>query len=112
MGLGHFRFLIFALVALGGLSACQTRPAAIAKPPRPVVSLTENFSCANGGTLSVQSSGSTVRVTSPDGEQIELPPSPADSKSRFGKAPYALLLSNGDALWMKAGIPPLECRKK
>jgi hypothetical protein len=112
MGLGRYRFFTVVFFVLGSISACQTRPHAITEPPRPAVSLTENYVCANGGTLSVQSTGSTVRVTNPDGLEIELPSSPAGSISRYGKPPYALLMSDGDALWMKAGSPPLDCRKK
>lgn len=104
------RFLILPCI-IGNLASCRSVTVGMDEPPRPARSLPVTYQCRGGGTLVVESKASAVDVTSPDGIRIDLPASPPGSKSRYGNPPYALLLDNEDALWMKSGKKPLQCKK-
>lgn len=59
----------------------------------------------------VQSTQASVRLVEPDGESYVLPASPPTQNSRFGEGGLALVVEGGEALWMKAGSPPVTCRR-
>lgn len=70
-----------------------------------------SYSCGPDGTLSVEYRRGSVRLTEPDGGAVELPASPPGQASRYGEAPYALVLEEREALWMKSGAAPVTCRR-
>lgn len=69
------------------------------------------YRCESGTSLTVENFGASVRLTDPEGEQVELPAAPASQRSRYGQTPYALVLEGQEALYMKSGRTPLSCRR-
>ena len=69
------------------------------------------YNCGEGGSLTVENFRSSVHLTEPDGTSVDLPAAPPTQQSRFGEAPYALVLEGNEALLMKSGNEPLTCRR-
>ncbi|RUM98428.1 hypothetical protein EET67_07275 [Pseudaminobacter arsenicus] len=69
------------------------------------------YRCESGVSLTIENFGASVRLTDPEGEQVELPAAPASQRSRYGQTPYALVLEGEEALYMKNGKTPLTCRR-
>lgn len=69
------------------------------------------YNCGAGGSLTVDNFRTSVQVVDPEGESVELPASPATQQSRYGQTPYALVLDGDEALYMKNGKQPLNCRR-
>ncbi|RLQ89078.1 hypothetical protein D8780_13350 [Notoacmeibacter ruber] len=70
------------------------------------------FRCDGGTAMDVRrAGGGAVSVTSPLGEQIVLPASPPGQMSRYGENAYALVIEGPDALFMKQGEMPVNCRR-
>ncbi len=67
------------------------------------------YVCGDAGTLDVDNLRTSVRLTDPDGDNVELPASPADQTSRYTQTTYALVLEGKEALYMKAGKEPVTC---
>jgi len=42
---------------------------------------------------------------------VDMPASPPTQHSRFGEAPYALVVEGQEALLMKNGKEPITCRR-
>lgn len=106
-----------ALLPLLTTAACvsQTKgrnPAAAATTdstaPQP---RTATYNCADGGTMTIENLGTSVRVLGPDGVSQDLPASPANQNSRFGEAHDAIVIDGRDALVMKGGATPLTCTR-
>jgi hypothetical protein len=99
------------LVAAAGLAGCVSQAdgdavtASVAQPAH------ATYRCDSGQNLVVENSGGSVRLTDPDGEQVDLPAAPASQRSRYGRTPYALVLDGVEALYMKNGRTPLTCRR-
>ena len=72
---------------------------------------TATYSCADGGMITIQNLGTSVRVQGLGDDVLELPASPATQRSRYGEQPYALVLEGREALFMKNGQPPLTCTR-
>ena len=72
---------------------------------------TATYSCADGGLMTIQNLGTSVRVQGLGDDVLELPASPATQRSRYGEQPYALVLEGREALFMKNGQPPLTCTR-
>jgi hypothetical protein len=70
---------------------------------------TATYSCADGGIITIENLGESVRILGAGDEAIELPASPATQRSRYGEQPYALVLEGNEALFMKSGEEPLTC---
>jgi hypothetical protein len=70
---------------------------------------TATYSCADGGMITIENLGGSVRILGAGDEAIELPASPASQRSRYGEQPYALVLEGNEALFMKNGEEPLTC---
>jgi len=68
------------------------------------------YRCGNAGTILVESTGNAVHVTDTEGATYDLPASPPTQRNRFGEGTIALVIEDGEALWMKAGREPLTCR--
>ncbi|WP_114389966.1 MliC family protein [Notoacmeibacter marinus] len=70
------------------------------------------FRCDGGTTMEVRrASGNAIAVSAPNGESIVLPASPAGQRARYGADAYALVIEGRDALFMKSGAMPLNCRR-
>ncbi len=82
--------------------------AADAAAPQP---RTATYSCADGGVITIENLGTSLRVLGPDGASDDLPASPANQTSRFGKAHDAIVIDGRDALVMKGGATPLTCTR-
>src|SRR5690606_23228836 len=104
------------------LSGCVTEPAAGAWPGggAPAGSLHEQnspqpgtgaYSCADGGMVTIESLGSSLRLLGPNGVTEELPASPAGQTSRYGRAHDAIVLDGNEALVMTGGHPPMPCTR-
>lgn len=99
------------LVAASGLAGCVSKAdgdavtASVAQPAH------ATYRCDSGQNLVVENSDGSVRLTDPDGEQVDLPAAPASQRSRYGRTPYALVLDGVEALYMKNGRTPLTCRR-
>ncbi len=102
-----------ALASLLLLSACNAAsPPTAALYGGPGGAPYGRFRCDGGGMMDVRrAGGSDVAVTSPAGEEIVLPASPPGQRSRYGADGYALVIEGTDALFMKAGDMPLDCRR-
>jgi hypothetical protein len=72
---------------------------------------TATYKCADGGTMTIENLGTSVRVLGPDGASQDLPASPANQNSRFGEAHDAIVIDGRDALVMKGGATPLTCTR-
>lgn len=68
------------------------------------------YDCGENGRIRVEGAGSVVRLTESDGSSYDLPASPPRQASRFGGDGLALVVEEGEALWMKAGKEPMTCR--
>jgi hypothetical protein len=69
------------------------------------------YNCADGGRMTIENLGTSVRVLGPDGVSEDLPASPANQSSRFGEAHDAIVIDGRDALVMKGGATPLTCTR-
>jgi len=69
------------------------------------------YNCGRRGQLTVDNFRTSVRLVDPEGDSVELPAAPATQQSRYGQTPYALVLDGNDALYMKSGKEPVDCRR-
>ncbi|WP_352530064.1 MULTISPECIES: hypothetical protein [unclassified Mesorhizobium] len=69
------------------------------------------YKCADGGIMTIENLGTSVRVLGPDGTSAELPASPANQTSRYGEAHDAIVIDGRDALVMKGGASPVVCTR-
>jgi hypothetical protein len=69
------------------------------------------YNCADGGRMTIENLGTSVRVLGPDGVSEDLPASPANQSSRFGEAHDAIVIDGRDARVMKGGATPLTCTR-
>ncbi len=72
---------------------------------------TATYNCADGGMMTLQNLGTSVRILGPDGVVEELPASPANQRSRYGQAHDAIVLDGREALVVKGGQTPLACAR-
>ncbi|MFA6156848.1 hypothetical protein [Mesorhizobium sp.] len=90
-----------APVAAGGPATEVTGP-----QPR-----TAAYVCANGGRMTIENLGASIRVLGPDGVVEDMPASPANQNSRYGQAHDAIVIDGREALVMKAGSTPVTCTR-
>ena len=83
-------------------------PAATDETTQPA---TATYSCADGGMMTIENLGSSVRILNGAGEPLELPAAPPAQRARYGEQPYALVLDGREALFMKNGEEPLTCTR-
>jgi hypothetical protein len=69
------------------------------------------YDCGSDGRLTIENHTTSVHVTEPDGTMVDMPASPPTQHSRFGEAPYALVVEGQEALLMKNGKEPITCRR-
>ncbi|RWA77917.1 MAG: hypothetical protein EOQ30_32035 [Mesorhizobium sp.] len=80
--------------------------------PRSTVG-TATYRCGNGGMITIQNLGSSLRVLGPDGAAEEFAASPANQSSRYQEAEThdAIVIDGREALVMKRGSTPQTCRR-
>ena len=113
---GRLAAIILAMVPALGLGACVADggpgPAVLhAVDTAPAQPRRATYDCGRDGTITVESMPSAVRLVEPEGSSYDLPASPPTQASRFGEGTMALVVEDGEALWMKAGREPIACRR-
>lgn len=97
-------------------------PATPAVPPTKIVTDltvprsgvgTATYRCGNGGMITIQNLGSSLRVVRPDGTTEDFAASPANQSSRYQEAAThdAIVIDGREALVMKRGSTPQTCRR-
>ena len=69
------------------------------------------YDCGSNGTITVENMHTAGRLVEPQGGSSDLPASPPTQTSRFGEGGLALVVEDREALWMKAGKEPMNCRR-
>jgi hypothetical protein len=73
---------------------------------------TATYTCAGGGSMTIENLGASIHVRDSDGAiDEELPASPANQNSRFGAEHDAVVIDGRDALIMKGGRTPVTCKR-
>ncbi|CDX22813.1 conserved hypothetical protein [Mesorhizobium plurifarium] len=74
---------------------------------------TATYRCGNGGMITIQNLGSSLRVVRQDGSTEEFAASPANQSSRYQEAAThdAIVIDGREALVMKRGSTPQTCRR-
>lgn len=74
---------------------------------------TATYRCGNGGMITIQNLGSSLRVARPDGTAEEFAASPVNQSSRYQEAAThdAIVIDGREALVMKRGSTPQTCRR-
>ncbi|UVK42507.1 hypothetical protein BPNPMPFG_004198 [Mesorhizobium sp. AR07] len=72
---------------------------------------TATYSCADGGRMTIENLGTSVRVLGSDGTSEDLLASPANQNSRYEQAHDAIVIDGREALVMKAGSTPVTCKR-
>ncbi|MDX8467882.1 hypothetical protein RFM26_19490 [Mesorhizobium sp. VK23B] len=105
-----------------GAAATPATPATAAPPATKIITDltvprsgvgTATYRCGNGGMISIQNLGTSLRVAGPDGWTEEFAASPANQSSRYQAAAThdAVVIDGREALVMKRGSTPLTCRR-
>lgn len=72
---------------------------------------TAAYVCANGGRMTIENLGESIRILGSDGVVEDMPASPANQNSRYGQAHDAIVIDGREALVMKAGSTPVTCTR-
>ncbi|WP_027169069.1 hypothetical protein [Mesorhizobium sp. WSM3224] len=102
--------------------ATAKTPATPAPPPTKIITDltvprsgvgTATYRCGNGGMITIQNLGSSLRVVRPDGTTEEFAASPANQSSRYQEAAThdAIVIDGREALVMKRGSTPQTCKR-
>lgn len=70
-----------------------------------------SWSCDNGETYLVDNTVSEIVVSAPDGQQMQMPATPADSRTRYVLQQYAFVVDGEEALFFRPKASPLTCKK-
>ena len=110
-----FHALFIAGLALGlcacvadgrsGVASLQSVEIAPAQPRR------VTYNCGEDGPIVVEAMRGAVRLVEAEGSSYDLPASPPTQSNRFGEGGMALVVEDGEALWMKAGREPVACKQ-
>lgn len=95
----------------GGISQSTEQVAPVSMSGIDVQPRHATYRCDGNQTLVVENQRSSVLLVDPQGENVTLPASPAAQQTRYGLTGYALVLEGRDALYMKGGKPPVNCRR-
>jgi membrane-bound inhibitor of C-type lysozyme len=125
-------FIVFAMLATPvGLSACTTgsgQGATLALAAGDVTGTVEgdqavdyddnalsegkaSWRCDNGETYLVDNTVSQIVVSAPDGQTMQMPATPADSRTRYVLQQYAFVVDGEEALFFRPKASPLTCKK-
>lgn len=110
------------LPASSPASATAKTPATSAPPATKIVTDltaprsgigTATYRCGNGGMITIQNLGSSLRVVAADGSAEEFAASPANQNSRYQEAAThdAIVIDGREALVMKRGSTPQTCKR-
>ena len=102
--------------------ATPKTPATPAAPPTKIITDlttprsgigTATYRCGNGGMITIQNLGSSLRVVRPDGATEDFAASPANQSSRYQEAAThdAIVIDGREALVMKRGSTPQTCKR-
>lgn len=74
---------------------------------------TATYNCADGGKMTIQNLGSSLRVVGPDGIPEDFAASPANQSSRYQEPAThdAVVIDGREALVMKRGSTPQTCTR-
>jgi hypothetical protein len=110
--------MTLALLPLWLASACVSQPDEPARTNSSAFASvtdtqpnTATYACADGGMMTIQNLGTSIRMLGPDGEAQEFHASPANQTSRYGEAHDAIVIDGREALVMKGGQTPLACTR-
>ncbi|MGB3503065.1 MAG: MliC family protein [Mesorhizobium sp.] len=67
--------------------------------------------CDNGETMRIDNVVTSVTIEMPGGEVLDLPASPADSRTRYVFQQYAFVVDGSDALFFRPKATPLNCKR-
>lgn len=104
---------VFCLFAAGvALAGCASSDK-VATPldPGPSQPRTATYSCADGGNITIENLGGSIRLLEADGSTIVYPANPAGQQNRFGDGPNAVVIEGSDALVMHGNMSPLVCTR-
>jgi hypothetical protein len=99
---------ILTAACVGAETSSNPNTDGISGGPQPRMA---TYSCGDDGSITVESLGSAVRVLGTDGTAVDLPAAPASQTARFGGANQAIVLEDGEALYMVSGKPTLSCKR-
>ncbi|CDX25831.1 conserved exported hypothetical protein [Mesorhizobium sp. ORS 3324] len=112
-------------VSTGVPPAPAKQPAAPTTAPAPATKITTDltvprsgmgmatYRCGNGGMITIQNLGTSLRVVGTDGGSEEFAASPANQSSRYQEAEThdAIVIDGREALVMKKGSTPQTCTR-
>jgi len=101
-----FLLALTACMADGGQSLTPQRLAGAPGESRLVT-----YRCDADATIAVRAEAGAVHLVDTEGASYDLPASPPTQANRFGEGSVALVIEQGEALWMKAGREPVTCRQ-
>lgn len=123
----QFHRTILAVLPLIAVSACVSQPGtpqagasglgpsaaptAVSVETDPAQPRVASYTCADGGRMTVENLGGSVRVVGSDGMSEDLPASPSNQNSRFGFEHDAIVIDGSEALVMKGGSSPMACKR-
>lgn len=67
--------------------------------------------CDNGETYLVDNIVTQITVSAPDGQTMDMPATPADSRTRYVLQQFAFVVDGDEALFFRPKATPLTCRK-
>lgn len=102
-----FSALALAALASAGCVA-NDAPSGNAAEPRTV---NLSFECGDGESLTLTGDGASLLVRDSQDASVRVEASPPGQTSRYDADGHALVINNGEALWMKAGAAPMTCRR-
>ena len=103
----------FNLLAAASLAAGCASDQQVASPvdPGPTQPATAAYDCGEDGTLTVQTSGTGVRIVDAEGAELFLPAAPPNQSNRFGEGANAIVIEGREALYMHGNRPPITCTR-
>jgi hypothetical protein len=70
-----------------------------------------SWRCDNGETYLVDNTVTQITISAPDGQTMEMPATPADSRTRYVLQQFAFVVDGEEALFFRPKATPLTCRK-
>lgn len=95
----------------GAVALAPGKPSVAVQQDTAAQPRTATYNCADGGMMTIQNLGSSLRLLGPDGVTEELPASPAGQTSRYGQAHDAIVIDGNEALVMTGGHAPMPCTR-
>jgi len=100
------------LPLLAAAAGCVANGDAPVSTGRAEVRMVEmRFDCGEGETLRLTGDGAALVAADSHETVVRLEAAPPGQSARYGADGHALVLNDGEALWMKAGEAPMTCRR-